>query len=352
MMKKIEFIREPGYTYDLLTLFRIYFNKSFFAKEPLGYQYAPEDRDHFSTVVDAYLPISDELLPFFYMADDNMCFMTQYYYMPYEEKFITGEYNVSFVQNAIAEHDKLIDNMYRFYFPNISDETIVECKMSAKAANALVKKSKYSGELKSELLSFLVDPVPVIQKLSYELMEKSFVLTQEYEKRYKEIVEFQKEIDVDCIINWLEQDNLHKVETEYCERICVSVGLNLKQTVFVSCYEDAVLVIIGMDYYRYMEYLLKKNSLAELDVFGDAMSEKNRVRILAFIRQRKVVTIKEIEEELDLTATNSYYHLALMIKVGMLKTKNRGRTILYSINNDYFSSVIEAIKGYMVQEEE
>ena len=58
------------------------------------------------------------------------------------------------------------------------------------------------------------------------------------------------------------------------------------------------------------------------------------------------VIIKDIEQELGFTGTNAYYHLMLMMKAGMLKTRNRGRPVLYSIRKEYFEGLCDMLKKY------
>ena len=350
-MSKIEFIKEPGYTYDLLRIFSVYFNKQYFKKEPLGYQNGPDDCEFYEQMLESYLPITDDLLPFFYINENNMSFMTHYYFVHYNEYFLTGDYNVSFIQEALSDSNEVVNNLYRFYFRDISDELIEECKTSSLSLNKLIRNSNYNSDLRSSLYSFFLEPMTITQKLSYELMAKSFILSQEYENHYKDLVEAQKLFTDESIIERLQSYKEQSINFENFEKIYISIGMHIRQTILLDYFPDSLLIITGPDFYKYTDYLINQGSASNLDIFGDVMSESNRVKILQFVRQRRTVTLKEIETELNLTATNSYYHLALMVKTGMLKTKNKGRTILYSINNDYFYGVIDTIKKFIVQEE-
>ena len=347
-MSGIKFVKEPGHTYNILTLFKIYFNKEYYRKEPLGYQYAVEDREYFERVLEPYLPIPDDLLLFFYKTDGKLTFMVKNYYLPYIEDFFTGKYNISVIQNALTQHDDVVSRMYKCYFPDITDEKIAECKASVKKMNELVKNSKYNDTVKSALYSFLLDPVPTIQKLSYELMAKDFMLNKECEKNIKAITQLQGEFDYEEVRSLIGQIEDKTVELERYDECFLSIGLNLRQVVSIQYCDNKMLLVLGLDYYRYLEYLLNKNSVAELDFFGDIISEINRLKVLELIYQKQEITIKDIETELGLTATNAYYHIAMMLKAGMLKTRNRGRTILYSINRVYFASITEAFKKFAI----
>ena len=111
-------------------------------------------------------------------------------------------------------------------------------------------------------------------------------------------------------------------------------------------FDDRVLVILGADYVDLFRYLAVQNQNPDLGSFGNAISEPNRVAILELMLQREEVTIKDLEQEFRLTGTNAYYHLSLMIKAGMIKTRNRGRTVLYSINKRYFQVLCDALERY------
>ena len=89
-----------------------------------------------------------------------------------------------------------------------------------------------------------------------------------------------------------------------------------------------------------------------MDVFGNAIAEKNRVEILDLILRKKEITIKDVEQEMKLTGTNAYYHLSLMIKANMLKTRNQGRTVLYSLNHRCFAVVQDMLNKYINEGEE
>ena len=72
----------------------------------------------------------------------------------------------------------MVDNVIRFYFRNITEEQLPEYRNSLPAINRLIKESKYKSEVKSALYAFFIEPVPVIQKLIYELMAKEILLAE------------------------------------------------------------------------------------------------------------------------------------------------------------------------------
>lgn len=93
--------------------------------------------------------------------------------------------------------------MIKFYFPNIDSKALSECKNSIVSIGRLIKESKYNDAVKSNLFAFFIDPIPVIQKLAYELMSKEFELSQQYDKNYRKLSEIQNQIDIEDLSNKL-----------------------------------------------------------------------------------------------------------------------------------------------------
>lgn len=344
-MKNLKFLKEPGYMYDLFFIFTLYFNKEYCLTNFINYNKSSEDTDYFNKLLLDFVPIPDELLPFFYLKDDKKSLMTQFYYEPYNEEFTTT-YNLSSVQTVIADYDQVITNLIKFYFLDISEKTLAECKSSVTAIGRLIRSSDYSSDIKSSLYSFFLEPIPVIQKLSYELMAKEFLLSQQHEKKYKVITELQHQINIALISDNLKQCKNQKCDLDSFNDIYFSICILNKNCIKECFLENRAVIILGSDYQNHFHFLISQNRFPELDVFGNAISENNRVEILDLIVRKDEITIRDIEQELGFTGTNAYYHLSLMIKANMIKSRNQGRTVLYSVNKCYFDVVCDMLSKY------
>lgn len=54
---------------------------------------------------------------------------------------------------------------------------------------------------------------------------------------------------------------------------------------------------------------------------------------------------------LSLSGTNAYYHLSLMLRANVIKARNQGRTVLYSINKQHFDVVCDILSKYSTKSE-
>lgn len=345
VMNQIRFIKEPGYIYDLFFIFSLNFNKDYYLTNYINYNKSSENTANLKQILDDFAPIPDELLPFFYMKDNKKNFMSEFYYEPFEREFI-NTYNLSTVQAALSNYGQVIENLIKYYFADISDKSSEECKNSVVAIGKLIKNSSYNSDLKSNLYSFFLDPIPVIQKLSYEFISKDFLLSKRHEKNYKLISELQQQFDFTLFNDKIKQYKNHDISLNSFENIYISICLLNFNCVKLRYLDDKAIFVLGCEYNECMDYLISEKQLPELDVFGNALSEKNRVEILDLIAQKNEITIRDVEQGLGFTGTNAYYHLSLMIKANMIRVRNQGRTMFYSINKHYFDMVNEMLSKY------
>lgn len=345
-MGSIKFVKEPGYIFSLFRIFCIYFNKELLSLPYNGYKNSDEDIEYLQEVLADFTHISDELLVFFHMSRLNIAFMTRFYFDAYRKEMIDGTYNLDTVLAALNDHEEVVRNVMRFYFLKISEETIQECLTDLKKLNKLIKNSVHKPEIKNALYEFFIDPVPAIQKLSAELAQKERLLAVQYEKKHDSIIALQNKLSYNRVISDLQQVPQEGVDLSDYSEMYVSVGVIARQVMVALRFENSVVVTVGLDYEELMERLKSENIVVELDTFGNAVSEKNRIQILEFILRKGEAAQKEVEKELGLTANNAYYHLMLMTKANLLNFRNQGRATLYRINKEYMEAVMREIEKY------
>lgn len=345
-MQNIKFIKEPGYIFDLFFLFTLYFNQEYCLKNFVNTNKEAEDRAYFEDLLSDFGDVSDELRVFFELQDNKKNFMSTYYFEPYKYDFITDEYNLDKVQVALTDYKSVVQNVIKFYCKDFENTKTVDNNLSLTVISNWIKKSKYNGEIKSALYAFFIEPLPIIRKLSYELMVKGEKLLRFYDEQGHVLNQLQRNFKSEILADSLKKYRVYPVNIDEFENLFVSFSLlnrNLVKTLFL---DDGVIIQLGMDYITFVDHLITLNRLPELESFGNAVSEQNRIDILNLVHRRGEITIKEVEQELGFTGANSYYHLSLMIKVGILKSRNRGRTILYSVNEKYFDDLCDILITY------
>lgn len=135
-------------------------------------------------------------------------------------------------------------------------------------------------------------------------------------------------------------------QKQYITKLEEFEGLSLRAICNSFFYEEMAVVILGYDYGDIVNFLIHQQKLPELDSFGNAISEKNRIEILVLMLQKDEITIKDLKMELNLSSTNAHYHLMLMMKVNIIKARNHGRTVLYSLNKQYFNAAVDILSKY------
>ena len=344
-MGTIKFVKDPGYTYDLIWVYLMYFNKDFFLRPRKGYKKAEENIEYFQKVLDGFAPISNELGIFFYMPKDCKAFMMQWYWGIYKRRLVHDGCMLEHILDVLKNHDRIINGVLKFYFKDITEETIQECRSSLKVVNKLIQDSDYSGDLKSALYAFFIDPVPVIQKLAAELSEKMLLVGKNYEERYEDIVALQSKLSFERMAADMKRGNV-SLNLRLFDEVYVSIGSLARQEFLFPDHNEKLTILMGLDYEDFSEWRLSDRRFVRLDAFGTAISEKNRIDILDLMLKRNEVTQREIEQELNMTPANSYYHMSLMIKANMIKRRNQGRTILYSINKECFDNAVRELSKY------
>lgn len=344
-MKALRFLREPGYIYDLFSLFVLHFNKDICLTDYINSKKSVEDTEYFNCLYEEHKDITPDLLPFFYLKSGAKCFMSRYYFKKYKSTFTTT-YQLSLVQEALTHFDEVVENMLEFYFPEVDESMRLICRHSMVETGRLIKNSTYSDAVKSSLYAFFLEPAPIIQKLIYALMDKSFYLSRQYEQAVKQLEQLQNSLDREELTEKFRACKDVGFDIEPFSEVYVSFCLAHKNCVYALYNQEEAIVLLGGDYSDNLDDLSSQENKIDLNALGTAFSEKNRTDILEMLIEKGEVTIRDVEEQLGFTGANSYYHLSLMIKAGVIKTRNRGRTVLYSLNESFFRAVADAMNGY------
>ena len=345
-MPNIKLIKEPGYINDLFFIYYLKFNKEYCLLNMVNKDKLAEDTKYYEKIIDDFSPISDDMFLFFYAKSNGRCFMATYYLNPYKDLFTTS-YNFEFLQTELSKYDQVIENLIEFYFPNLSKSDSVKYKDSIEDMSALIDESAHDELVKRKLYSFFIKPKVILQKLSYELMTKEFLLSKYYEQNYKRIIDIQNTIDFDSLSSQIKP--FRDIEFALKEDMDVNVSVCLLHKNYINVILQTVrpTLLLGVDFEDCIEYMKSQRIELALKDFGDVVTEQNRVDILDLLLERKEITIKDLEKILNYTGSTAYYHVTMMLRFKILKSRNQGRTVYYSINEEYFRTLIDVLDKYV-----
>ena len=324
-MRELKIVREPGFIYDLIYVFVLRFNKEHCLSKDINYQKANEDTEFFTKIYNEYKDIPSELLPFFYMKDEGACLITEKYFSTHLDEFEIG-YNFTMLYKELTDIDKLKSNVIRYYFPDFPTRELDKGTSIITLINSSIKCSQYNDSLKSALYSFFIDPDSIVKILLDELLTVQLSVRQKYESFGNKLLNFQS--DFDFLFDVLKNVKKYSFDNKGLGRILIYPCLIRKNSVKLFC-ESKNHLFIGYDYRCQLEYLMSQEFIPDLDSFGNAIAEKNRVEILDLMLNFEEVTSKDLEQILNLTA------------------RNKGRTVYYSINKEYFTSVLKFLQRYI-----
>ena len=220
------------------------------------------------------------------------------------------------------------------------------------AVNKLIRASDHDFRIKAALYDFMIDPYSVIRRVSHELMVKEIQLSKQYEQNAGKLLALQNELDVDKLFAGLNSLKGHEVSVNDYETLYISWTHNCKNHVYIASDQKTMLLVMGADYADTLQMAAEETKAPDLHEVGTALSEANRVAILNMIREKGEVSLKDIEKELSLAATNAYYHLAFMTRVGLLYTQVNGRSTRYRIDKQFFQRLADALREYAKPDEE
>ena len=349
-MARIAFVKEPGYTYDLFRLFMLNFNTELLYQDAYRISKSNSDIASLSKLLATFGPFSSDLLPFFYIKDNNVSFISLYYRCHADR--INSSYSLSTVLDEISDVEKVITNAFHYYFEPITEDEIAECKQSPVALHRLIKNSQYNSEIKSGLYSLFLEPEVTIQKLIDELLEKEKLLSQYYQEESEKLSELQKNFDLEEVLTNLEQAHPTKANYRAYKQFYVSFSLFAYYLIFLQHNDESVMMTLGSKYDVSFREHINGKFMPELHVVGTALSEPNRIDILNLILEEEEVTIRDIEQKLGFSGTNAYYHLSLMIKANIIKSRCSGKPVYYSINRRCFDEVCKLLSKFTTTKRE
>lgn len=353
MPPEVEFIKEPGYMYDLLSMFVLYFNKEYFLSNMINYDKASADQEYYKSIIKEIEPVSNDLRIFFLMNANARTFMIHNYFDMLDKTILTT-YNLKEVQDALRDCDGVKSKILEFYLPKLSKTKREECKNDLAELSRQMKIADLKPEIKNGLYSFFIEPEAILQKLAYELISKDFILKKKRESHTLLAEQLQESFNTKEVVEKVSQYQSQNVSIDitHYSKLYISFSMISKNAIKYYYFSDTVILLLGTDCLSYLDYLSARETAPDLETFGNALSDKYRVGILNLAAKNKEVSIKDIESELGNGGANVYYHLSLMLKANLLRARNQGRAVIYRLNTPYFNSVRDLLLRYAEPENE
>lgn len=351
MPPEVEFIKEPGYMYDLLSMFVLYFNKEYFLSNMINYDKASADQEHYKSIIKEIEPVSNDLRIFFLMNANEKSFMMLNYFDAFHEDFLTT-YCLQEVQDALRDCESVKSKILEFYLPKLSKMKREECKNDLAELSRQMKIADLKPEIKNGLYSFFIEPEATLQKLAYELISKDFILKKKRESHVLLAEQTQKDFKAEEVIEKIAKYQNEDINLTSPSKLYITLLMINKNVLKYYYYSSITALLFGTDCLSYLEYISGRETAPDLETFGNALSDKYRVGILNLAAKNKEISIKDIESELGNGGANVYYHLSLMLKANLLRARNQGRAVIYRLNTPYFNSVRDLLLRYAEPENE
>ncbi|MBQ7335755.1 MAG: helix-turn-helix transcriptional regulator [Clostridia bacterium] len=325
-------------------IFFLKFNMDLYIREIPEDEKKEERIQYYNDALRQFGEIPDELYLFFHANEGGLAFLPQAYFYPYQEQFATT-FDFSFMLKELSDHGRMIRNLLRFYFSELNDEEIERCVAERDAVFSQIKRSNYSQEEKGYLYEFFIDPATYIQTLHHELMKKEVLLNEYYKENYQKILDVYSQTTYELLCKY--SDNNHEIQVPKNEdELYVSYCILNKYHYRFCAINDGYFYLLGYEFLATLEFASMLSSTFDIENFGQALAEETRVKILLYLLEEKETTCKTLERILDSTGSTIYHHVIILLRAGLLKTRNDQKTILYSINRSCFDTAIEVFKKF------
>lgn len=337
-MEKRDLIQNVGYVYDLLFVFFAKFNSDLFLSN-MSAELIDDMRHVIDLFPEQFGEVADDLYIFFHTKELGNAFFVKYYFDRYHDKFENG-YDFRFLISELQNKEDLKRNVIRHYFSDLSETEIEKFMGDNSVVFDHIKHSNYTGEEKSRLYEFFIDPDNYIDLLIYELSLKEIALSKYYNKNYHKAVSVSENTTLEALCEYF------RLESD--AEIKCSFSLLNKYLIYLCTYRNrkSAVVVLGTEYKQSLDFFIGKQTCRDINTLGEMLAEKNRVNILEFIMKRGEITRKDIESEFAFSGSTAYHHLSAMLKAGMILSRSNGKTMLYRVNEKYFDMAIELLTPF------
>lgn len=346
-MVNVKFLHQPGYLYDLISIFVLRYNKELLLECYTNSDDKQKDLAYIRNITEEFSIENEDLSIFFAEDEVKGSFFLKKYFFEYEDKMIS-DYDFDFLVSEILDKNIFAQRLLDFYLPNTELVVDFEERSFIEDLAEQINETYYTEKTKNKLLTFFISPDKFLMPLIKEISDKNAILTKYYQKNFKRIVEIQEGFDFagfkDKLFKIDEQTNCKELDFIY-----ISICLVCKNIIEYLRSDNACLILVGSDYEETLNKKYSNKSKLEIDVFGKIISDQNRIDIIKMLAYSPELSTSSIAKNLGISINAAYYHLDMMCQANMLSVRNEGRTVFYRFNKRYISKVIESISRIFVK---
>lgn len=333
----MKYVKSPGQVYDLFKLFCYHFNKSILDKIIED----PEDYEQTHLAVLNGETINEDLYLFFYSPDGMTRFLAQ--------KDLSGTSNDLLSENLFARicediaNSNLFNDLLRYYS---ADEILENTEnFTSEQVYKLVKNFDIPDKIKLQIVHFSMNKSYYKELLIKELKEK-FVLVEKYFQRVKMKIEYvQRLIDTES----QSIEVLDSLSIAYTPGEVIHCSVSATEDKMAIVYSDGVnrCLVIGYGTIDKLQEMLGSRAF-DMFLVAKALADTLRIGIVNMVKERGEMNTTEIANTFGKGLTAVFYHLNMLAEAKILHTRSRGRTVLYSVNNELFNNFSVFVKDFAV----
>ena len=336
-MMKYHYYREPGMFFDLFRVFVMKLNfRPMWMNLVANLGYENEDIQHIVKYLKRFKDPKKELIIFFYLRDrnDNSYFSKIFVHIFefYQEKMDLN----SFLQ-YMEDEKRVCRELCQFYLDEDSDWQDLNRVSKAIEADEKIQ----NQEVKFHLLSFFIRPQYYLELLQEWFVNYYEVVKQIYEEEAERIQKTLDELDFELI----QEGILSRSGKTIDMQSSLKLSLLLVNKNVVTGFEEYNWHILGCDYMRTLRNEI--NIQVAAAVFGDAVGDRHRVKIMEIILEEGEVSSSELARRLGMAMNSIYYHLDVLQKANLLCCHIQHKAAYYWLNTRVCEKAIDMIQNWI-----
>ena len=244
-----------------------------------------------------------------------------------------GDCTVEGFCEFLRDNETINHILYQFYFnTEMADHESIE---------AVCYQSDMSSAIRALLYEYIRFNDSYMDQVVDTIIHTAQAIKEIYDQRLNRIVKAQEAFDFGVFLKLIKEKQKKKDWNTGLEKIYVSFSLFDRYVVWREKSNKVGWYILGTDYEKnYQETYEKKVDLA---VFGNALGDPMRFGILKAVIQNKELTIGEITKNIGGATTTTLYHIDVLKKANLLMSRNKGRKVIYWVNERQLQLAMEEI---------